>query len=289
MNKFSNAEEKSRKRTNAFISAGIQDDENIKDLNKNNNRKSKQKKENDETKNEDINALEENQILVEDNNKDTSAANIHNSKEEKIPIEDNKENIKNSNPSIEENKDLNNSIPTPIMDENKDLNNNISSSIANEDESKNTNSNLNTLENKGTEVVENKTNTNKDSQINNDNQIIIDTKDETNNENKDIVTGEIQIESKSIPTNTTPIAVPTTVNEAPTKNNIQDIMTLNVRDESYNEKKYVNFYLRKSIIQKIDKLAGKGRGKTGYNKSELVDMMLEKALEVMKFNGLNKK
>lgn len=49
-----------------------------------------------------------------------------------------------------------------------------------------------------------------------------------------------------------------------------------------NKKKYANFYLRESTLNMIAKLAGKGKGKTGYNKSELVDVLLEEALSRLK-------
>ena len=48
------------------------------------------------------------------------------------------------------------------------------------------------------------------------------------------------------------------------------------------EKRYATFYLKEDNLALIEKYAGKGRGKTGYNKSELVDILLEKAFEIMK-------
>ena len=45
------------------------------------------------------------------------------------------------------------------------------------------------------------------------------------------------------------------------------------------KKKYANFYLKESLLDRIDKYAGKGKGKTGFNKSELVEKLLEYALD----------
>ena len=48
------------------------------------------------------------------------------------------------------------------------------------------------------------------------------------------------------------------------------------------KKKYATYYLKESNTDKIERFAGQGRGKSGYNKSELVDLLLEKAFEIMK-------
>lgn len=48
------------------------------------------------------------------------------------------------------------------------------------------------------------------------------------------------------------------------------------------EKKNVTYYLKKENIEKIESLAGKGKGKSGYNKSELVDILLEEAFNMLK-------
>lgn len=52
-------------------------------------------------------------------------------------------------------------------------------------------------------------------------------------------------------------------------------------DEEDEEKQYINFYLKKSTIAKIKKLAGKGRGKTGKNQSALVDFLLNEAFNLL--------
>ena len=49
------------------------------------------------------------------------------------------------------------------------------------------------------------------------------------------------------------------------------------------KKKYATYYLKESITDKIERFAGQGRGKSGYNKSELVELLLEKAFEIVKF------
>lgn len=47
-------------------------------------------------------------------------------------------------------------------------------------------------------------------------------------------------------------------------------------------KKNVTFYLKEENIAMLEKLSGKGKGKTGYNKSELVDLLLEQAFSMLK-------
>jgi hypothetical protein len=53
-------------------------------------------------------------------------------------------------------------------------------------------------------------------------------------------------------------------------------------DESEIEKKYCNFYLSKKTVDLIEKYAGKKKdGKSGMNKSQLVDFILQQAFTVL--------
>jgi hypothetical protein len=53
-------------------------------------------------------------------------------------------------------------------------------------------------------------------------------------------------------------------------------------DDSEVEKKYCNFYLSKKTIDLIEKYAGKKKeGKSGMNKSQLVDFLLQQAFTVI--------
>jgi hypothetical protein len=44
-------------------------------------------------------------------------------------------------------------------------------------------------------------------------------------------------------------------------------------------KRNVNLYLKESTIESIEKLVGKGEGRTGMGKSELVDFLLNEAIK----------
>ena len=61
---------------------------------------------------------------------------------------------------------------------------------------------------------------------------------------------------------------------------------LTLRTQNRDKKKYVTFYMRESTIALIAEYAGRGAGKdrTGYDKSEFVDLLLVKAINALKFN-----
>jgi hypothetical protein len=55
-------------------------------------------------------------------------------------------------------------------------------------------------------------------------------------------------------------------------------------DKESEEKQYANFYLSKKTLSLIEKFAGKkkdGKHKTGMNKSQLVDYLLQQAFEML--------
>lgn len=60
---------------------------------------------------------------------------------------------------------------------------------------------------------------------------------------------------------------------------IQQPVLLFTNKKVFVKKKYANFYLKESLLDRIEKYAGKGKGKTGFNKSELVEKLLEFALD----------
>ncbi|WP_291634357.1 hypothetical protein [Clostridium sp.] len=68
------------------------------------------------------------------------------------------------------------------------------------------------------------------------------------------------------------------------KNNSPIQLTL--KNQNRNKKKYVTFYMRESTIALIAEYAGRGTGKdrTGYDKSEFVDLIIVKAINALKFN-----
>lgn len=61
---------------------------------------------------------------------------------------------------------------------------------------------------------------------------------------------------------------------------------LTLRNQNRDKKKYVTFYMRESTIALIAEYAGRGAGKdrTGYDKSEFVDLIIVKAINALKFN-----
>lgn len=61
---------------------------------------------------------------------------------------------------------------------------------------------------------------------------------------------------------------------------------LTLRTQNRDTKKYVTFYMRESTIALIAEYAGRGAGKdrTGYDKSEFVDLIIVKAINALKFN-----
>jgi len=61
---------------------------------------------------------------------------------------------------------------------------------------------------------------------------------------------------------------------------------LTLKTHNKDIKKYVTFFMRESTIALIAQYAGRGKGKdrTGYDKSEFVDLMLVKAINALKWN-----
>jgi len=61
---------------------------------------------------------------------------------------------------------------------------------------------------------------------------------------------------------------------------------LTYKTQNRDKKKYVTFYMRESTIALIAEYAGRGAGKdrTGYDKSEFVDLIIVKAINALKFN-----
>ena len=61
---------------------------------------------------------------------------------------------------------------------------------------------------------------------------------------------------------------------------------LTLKTHNKDIKKYVTFFMRESTIALIAQYAGRGEGKdrTGYDKSEFVDLMLVKAINALKWN-----
>ena len=62
---------------------------------------------------------------------------------------------------------------------------------------------------------------------------------------------------------------------------------LTLKNKDRDTKKYVTFYMRESTIALIAEYAGRGAGKdrTGYDKSEFVDLIIVKAINALKFNA----
>ena len=61
---------------------------------------------------------------------------------------------------------------------------------------------------------------------------------------------------------------------------------LTLKTQNRDKKKYVTFFMRESTIALIAEYAGRGAGKdrTGYDKSEFVDLIIVKAINALKFN-----
>lgn len=61
---------------------------------------------------------------------------------------------------------------------------------------------------------------------------------------------------------------------------------LTLKTQNRYKKKYVTFFMRESTIALIAEYAGRGAGKdrTGYDKSEFVDLIIVKAINALKFN-----
>ena len=61
---------------------------------------------------------------------------------------------------------------------------------------------------------------------------------------------------------------------------------LTLKNQNRDTKKYVTFYMRESTIALIAEYAGRGAGKdrTGYDKSEFVDLIIVKAINALKLN-----
>lgn len=61
---------------------------------------------------------------------------------------------------------------------------------------------------------------------------------------------------------------------------------LTLKTHNKDTKKYVTFFIRESTIALIAQYAGRGEGKsrTGYDKSEFVDLMLVKAINALQWN-----
>jgi len=62
---------------------------------------------------------------------------------------------------------------------------------------------------------------------------------------------------------------------------------LTLKNQNRDTKKYVTFYIRESTIALIAEYAGRGAGKdrTGYDKSEFVDLIIVKAINALKLNA----
>jgi len=77
--------------------------------------------------------------------------------------------------------------------------------------------------------------------------------------------------------------------EEPKKNKViknNSPIQLTLKTQNRDKKKYVTFYMRESTIALIAEYAGRGAGKdrTGYDKSEFVDLIIVKAINALKFN-----
>jgi len=61
---------------------------------------------------------------------------------------------------------------------------------------------------------------------------------------------------------------------------------LTLKTQNRDKKKYVTFFMRESTIALIAEYSGRGAGKdrTGYDKSEFVDLIIVKAINALKFN-----
>lgn len=61
---------------------------------------------------------------------------------------------------------------------------------------------------------------------------------------------------------------------------------LTLKTQNRDKKKYVTFFMRESTIALIAEYAGRGAGKdrTGYDKSEFVDLIIVKAINALKLN-----
>ncbi|MBU3093535.1 hypothetical protein KPL35_15865 [Clostridium sp. CF011] len=61
---------------------------------------------------------------------------------------------------------------------------------------------------------------------------------------------------------------------------------LTLKTQNRDKKKYVTFFMRESTIALIAEYAGRGAGKdrTGYDKSEFVDLIIVKAINALRFN-----
>lgn len=62
---------------------------------------------------------------------------------------------------------------------------------------------------------------------------------------------------------------------------------LTLKNQNRDTKKYVTFYMRESTIALIAEYVGRGAGKdrTGYDKSEFVDLIIVKAINALKLNA----
>jgi hypothetical protein len=81
----------------------------------------------------------------------------------------------------------------------------------------------------------------------------------------------------------------TKTKEGSTENKVNEDnspIQLTLRNQNRDKKKYVTFYMRESTIALIAEYAGRGAGKdrTGYDKSEFVDLIIVKAINALKFN-----
>lgn len=61
---------------------------------------------------------------------------------------------------------------------------------------------------------------------------------------------------------------------------------LTLKNQNKEKKQYATFYIRETTISLIAEYAGRGAGKarTGYDKSEFVDLMLVKAINALQLN-----
>lgn len=78
-------------------------------------------------------------------------------------------------------------------------------------------------------------------------------------------------------------------NENPKENKViedNSPIQLTLKNQNRNKKKYVTFFMRESTIALIAEYAGRGAGKdrTGYDKSEFVDLIIVKAISALKLN-----
>ena len=76
--------------------------------------------------------------------------------------------------------------------------------------------------------------------------------------------------------------------EIPKENVVTDSIGLMIKKPKKKTTQYVTFVLQKSTIDLINDYAGRGKGKdrTGYNKSEFVDLMLVKAINALKLGNI---